>query len=534
MSAQPWFGTIATGLGDRTPGAEADVQTVHAINQRIFETSLDLILVVDKRGTFVRVSPSAAAILGYGPAEMVGRSAREFLHPDDLDNTRNEMRLARRGRETRNFECRYIHRDGHDVPLSWTGVWSEPEQQHFFIGRDMTELKAAEQRLRQAQKIEAIGQLTGGIAHDFNNVLAVIIGNLELLEPDIGAIHEGRAILGDALEAAKLGADLTRRLLAFARQQQLQPRRVQLNGIVSGAASLLRRTLGPQIEISAALADDLWPVTVDPVQLESSLINLATNARDAMPRGGQLSFATANRHLDADYAAMHAELAPGDYAMIEISDTGMGMTPDVAARIFEPFFTTKEAGKGTGLGLSTVFGFLKQSAGHVNVYSEVGRGTTFRLYLPRAASGDASEKPAPPSRAVGGSETILVVDDNAAMRRVVRAQLGELGYRVLEADAPAAALDLLAHEAVDLLFSDIAMPGGVSGIELAQRALAAWPRLKVVLSSGFAPARRERDAAGLVHVPLLNKPYDREEIARVLRQALDGAEPNRRGSAPPG
>jgi len=422
-----------------------DEQKINAINQRIFDTCLDLILVVDRRGNFVRVSPSARAIIGYDPVELIGRSARDILYPADLDNTREEMRLARRGRVMRNFQCRYVHRDGHVVPLSWMGVWSEPEQEHFFIGRDMSDHAAVEQRLRQAQRMDAVGQLTGGMAHDFNNLLGIIIANLDLLRDSAKLDPEQREMLGDAVEAALRGADLTRRLLAFARRQPLQPERVEINDLVSNIVTLLARTLGERIPIRVNLAAGLWSVLVDPAQLEASLVNLATNARDAMPGGGELTITTANRVIDAEYAAAYAELLPGDYVMIEVSDTGAGIPPEIMARVFEPFFTTKEPGKGTGLGLSMVFGFVKQSGGHINVYSEPGKGTTFRLYLRRA---DAGEAPAPePPQALpeaGGSEAILVVEDNEGIRRAVRRMLTQLGYRVIEAENATEALEVLA------------------------------------------------------------------------------------------
>jgi len=512
------------GMGGDVSATPLDREAESAINQRIFETSLDLIVVVDRRGKLMRVSPSSIAILGYRPDEMVGRMGTEILHPDDLDNTRAEMRMARRGREMRNFECRYIHRDGHAVPLAWTGVWSEPEQQHFFIGRDISDRKQTEERLRQAQRMDAIGQLTGGMAHDFNNLLGVILGNLDLLR-GLGRLEpDQEELIGDAIDAATLGADLIRRLLAFSRRQPLQPQRIAVNDLVAEIVGLLGRTLGEHIPISVNLADDSWPVRVDPAQLEASLVNLATNARDAMPRGGRLIITTGNRHLDGDYAAAHAELVPGDYTMIEVSDTGTGIEAEIMARIFEPFFTTKEPGKGNGLGLSMVFGFVKQSGGHINVYSEPNAGTTFRLYLPREQQDAVIDAPprAEPDT-VGGSETILVVEDNATMRRVVRRQLIKLGYRVIEADRADTALELLEQEEVALLLSDIVMPGEMNGIELARIAMRCWPTLKIVLTSGFSEARLDGAGDPLAGIRLLSKPFRRADLARVLREILDPA-----------
>jgi two-component system, cell cycle sensor histidine kinase and response regulator CckA len=292
-----------------------------------------------------------------------------------------------------------------------------------------------------------------------------------------------------------------------------------VNKLVKDTVKLLRRLIGEDVQVELTLADGVWPVVVDPAQLEASLANLATNARDAMPHGGRLIITTANRNLDADYAAEHLDVVPGDYVMIEVTDTGSGMSAETMTRIFEPFFTTKEPGKGTGLGLSMVFGFLRQSGGHVNVYSEVGEGTTFRLYLPRDASAVVEAEPAATAAAPPGTgETILVVEDNPAMRRVTIRQLRELGYRILECERAAEALDVLQRERVDLLFTDIVMPGGLDGLELAHLAHERWPTLKIVLTSGFPQARV--DAGELGNLRLLSKPYHREELAAALREAL--------------
>ncbi len=287
--------------------------------------------------------------------------------------------------------------------------------------------------------------------------------------------------------------------------------------------SILGRTLGEQIPITVDLAPDVWSVRVDPAQLEASLVNLAMNARDAMPTGGRLTIRTANRVLDEDYASMHPEVTAGDYALIEVTDTGTGIPPKLLSRVFEPFFTTKEAGKGTGLGLSMVFGFVKQSGGHINVYSETSVGTTFRLYLPREqgtdAHADTAEIVAP---AVGGTETILLVEDNAAMRKVAHRQLTELGYRVMEADGAVAALEALERQSFALLFSDIVMPGQLTGIDLAQIATSRYPALKVLLTSGFPEARVTGNGNLPAGLRLLSKPYRRAELARALREILDG------------
>jgi len=505
--------------------SEHKLAAAQRINQRIFETTLDLILVVDRKGDIILVSPSSLALLGYRPEEMIGRSARGFLYPDDLDRTRNEMRLARRGRLMRNFESRYVHKDGRPVPLAWTGIWSDAEQQHFFIGRDMSERNAAEERLRRAQRLEAIGQLTGGIAHDFNNLLTVVIGNLDLLHGRLGADAKAAAFAETALNAALRGAALTHQLLAFARRQPLDAKVIDINARVAAVMALLQRTLGEQIEIATALAPDLWTALADPTQLESALVNLAINARDAMPGGGRLLIETENKQIDENYVAKNFDAAPGDYVMLSVSDTGTGMPAEIVARVFEPFFTTKPAGEGTGLGLSMVYGFVKQSQGHVQIYSEVGHGTSVRLYLPRAhKDADAAVEPSPTALPMArANERILAVEDNPDVRKVVVAQLDELGYRVIEAANGEAAIEIIENgEAFDLLFTDVVMPGGMNGYDLARAARRLRPGIKVLLTSGFpkAPGHSASGADEFRH--LLIKPYRRAELAAKIRAVLDG------------
>ena len=481
---------------------------------------------MDRQGTFIRVSPSAAVILGYRPDEMVGHSAAAFLYPDDLDSTRSEMRLARRGRQMRNFQCRYVHRDGRIVPLTWTGVWSEPDQQHFFIGRDMTEHVNLERQLRQAQKMEAIGQLTGGIAHDFNNILTVIIGMAELLSADVANDAELLPMVRAIDDAAARGAQLTQRMLSFARKQPLQARVIDLNEIVVRMTTMLQRTLGEDIAVKTALTADPWPAFADASQLEDVLLNLAVNARDAMPNGGQLLIETTNTHLDDHYALQNVEVAPGDYATVIVTDSGTGMSANVMEHAFEPFFTTKDVGRGTGLGLSMVYGFVKQSHGHVKIYSELGHGTSIRLYLPKAG-GLATAPTHAAADAIaahhGSGETILVVEDDAGARTVAVTILKSLGYCVLEAEDGKTALAALddAH-AIDLLFTDLIMPNGMSGFDLLRKAREQRPGLRALFTSGyskqFIEGRGEFDSS----VPLVSKPYRKQRLADAVRGALDG------------
>jgi len=504
-------------------------RTQKALNQeieerrRIFETSQDLILVTDTAGNFVQVSPSSMAILGYEPAEMIGHSAVEFIHPDDLDSTRNEMRSARRGHDMRNFDTRYVHKDGRAVMLSWMGTWSEPVRRHFFVGRDLTEKHAAEAQFRQAQKMEAVGQLTGGIAHDFNNILTVITGTVGILADAVADRPQLAAITKMIDEAAERGASLTKHLLAFARKQPLQPREVDVNALILETQKLLQPTLGEQIEIAPLLAADAWTALVDPGQLTTALLNLALNARDAMPAGGKLALETNNVYLDEGYANMHSEVTVGNYVMIAVSDTGSGIPAADLEKVFDPFFTTKEVGKGTGLGLSMVFGFVKQSNGHIKIYSEEGHGTTVKVYLPRATGlhQTTAELSASP-RIEGGHEVVLIVEDDALVRRYVITQIESLGYTTLEARNAAEALDAIGNAAtIDLLFTDVIMPGSMNGRQLVDEALKRRPSLKTLFTSGYtenAIVHHGRLDSGVL---LLAKPYRKSDLARMIRMALD-------------
>jgi PAS domain S-box-containing protein len=503
-------------------------RTQKALNQeieerrRIFETSQDLILVTDTAGNLVQVSPSSVTVLGYQPEEMIGRSAVDFIHPDDLDSTRAEMRAARRGLQMRNFETRYVHKDGQAVTLTWMGTWSEPVRRHFFVGRDLTEKRAAEARIRQAEKMEAIGQLTGGIAHDFNNILTVVTGTVGILAEAVADQPQLVAITKMIDEAADRGADLTRHLLAFARKQPLQPREVDVNSLVLETVKLLRPTLGEQIQIAPLLSQDAWTALVDPSQLSTAILNLALNARDAMPAGGKLVFETNNIYLDEGYASMHNEVVAGNYVMVAVGDTGSGIPASDLERVFDPFFTTKEIGKGTGLGLSMVFGFVKQSNGHIKIYSEEGHGTTVKVYLPRATGLDqTAEEVMESSQIVGGHEIVLVVEDDALVRRYVITQIESLGYVTLEASNAAEALDIIGSAtAIDLLFTDVIMPGHMNGRQLADEASRQRPSLKTLYTSGYtenAIVHHGRLDTGAL---LLTKPYRKADLARMIRKAL--------------
>ncbi len=398
-----------------------------------------------------------------------------------------------------------------------------PEGGFVLTVTDMTRRAQAEAVLREAQKMQAIGQLTGGIAHDFNNLLTVILGNLELARGKLDGTGALQTRLERAAWAAQRGATLTSQLLAFARKQPLAPAPIDLAAAMPELVPLLRRTLGEAIEIRYVETAGLWPAMADPTQLESAVLNLALNARDAMPEGGKLTIELANKVLDEDYAARSAEVAPGDYVMVAVSDTGHGMTPEVAARVFEPFFTTKPDGKGTGLGLAMVFGFVKQSGGHVKVYSEPGHGTTMRLYLPRAA-GVAAAQPRvrAPIELPRGGATVLVVEDDPAVREVAAAILDDFGHRVLQAEDGEEGLRVFgAHMGeIDLLLTDVVLPGRLRGRELAEQVAAVRPDVRILFMSGYTENSIVHHGRLDDGVQLIAKPFKREQLARKVAEVL--------------
>ncbi len=493
----------------------------------LLEAAPDAMVVVNEDGNIVLLNLQAERQFGYLRDELLGQSVTNLI-PEGFaerliaDGTRTKAEALAQQIGT-GIELSGQRKDGSEFPIE---IMLSPLESADGILvtaaiRNITERRNIEDQLRQAQKAEAIGNLTSGIAHDFNNMLGAIIGNLDLVTPLLAENEEGAQLLQEAMNAALSGAELIRRLLAFARHQPLRPRHILPNELITNTAQLLGRTLGENIDIVLDLAPDLWPVTVDGAQLEAALANLATNARDAMPGGGRLSIATTNEHLDAEYVAAHDELTQGDYVSIEVTDTGSGMSSEVAKHIFDPFFTTKAIGKGTGLGLSMVFGFIKQSGGHIEVHSERGNGAHFRLFLPRATTEDIAVevKPAVPR---GSGEAVLVVEDNPRLRPVVLRQLRLLGYRPIEADGPDAALAILENNKIDLLFTDIVVPGPNDGVTLARQTIDRWPTTKVVLTSGFSAVMLdERLGPRGAAVRLLSKPYRLADLASLLRQALD-------------
>ena len=505
---------------------------MRADRARLWALARDPFLVADRDGTWLAASPAWTDILGWSEAELIGRTSEWMEHPDDLAKTRGELAALAQGMPTARFENRFRAKDGSYRNFSWTAV---PENNLIYcVARDVTEQRAharaladAEDALRQAQKMETLGQLTGGVAHDFNNLLQIVTGNLELLQRDL---PEDQARLRRAADNAMAGAEraalLTQRLLAFSRRQPLAPERIDPNRLVSGMSDLLNRTLGETIEVETIQSARIWPVEIDVNQMENALLSLAVNARDAMPDGGKLTIEVANTHIDEDYAAQEAEVSPGQYVLISVSDTGQGMDEDVLSHAIEPFFTTKEVGRGTGLGLSMVYGFIKQSGGHIRVYSERGHGTTVKIYLPRFYGPLPDNDTGTVSRATpvcGSDETVLVCEDDDKVRAYTVDVLKELGYRVMEADNGAAALQALetASEPIDLLFTDVILPGGMTGADIAQQARAQQPGLRILFATGYA-----RNA--IIHhgrldpgVELLTKPFTYAELATKVREMLD-------------
>ena len=391
------------------------------------------------------------------------------------------------------------------------------------------ELEEANEKLRQSQRMEALGQLTGGVAHDFNNLLTIVLGNLEIVQRRAADEPRVRQAAEHATQGAQRAATLTRRLLAFSRRQPLQPRAIDVNSLVAGMSELLRRSLGERVVVDVVLAGGLWKTEVDPAELENALLNLAVNARDAMPEGGRLTIETGNTHLDDAYAAAHTDVTPGQYVVICVSDTGSGIAPDVLSRVFEPFFTTKGVGEGTGLGLAQVYGFVKQSGGHVKVYSETEgdhRGTTVKIYMPRLAREERPSAPAPlaatPARQPEGGRRVLVVEDDADVRRYSAAAVTELGHRIEEAEDAEQALALIDRDrGFDLLFTDIGLPGRMNGRALADAARAVIPDLRVLFTSGYAPNAMLEEVRLEPGVLLLSKPFTQDALAAKLAQAFE-------------
>ncbi|UWR21834.1 PAS domain S-box protein [Sulfitobacter sp. S190] len=503
-----------------------------AVLHAIMDAAVDAMIVSDQAGTILRVNTAAADLFEYGADEMVSQSVN-ILMPTALAELHDEFMATHVRTGERKIigigrDVEGVRKGGSVFPLHLSVGRAEYAGQYLFVAilHDLTHRKATEQALARSQRLDAIGQMTGGIAHDFNNLLTVIVGNLELLEmraPD----PKQAPLIKDALEAAEMGADLTSRLLVFARRSNLKPVHTDLRDLCRDTLKLLKRTLGTMYEVKTDFADRVDPVMVDPVQLQSALMNLAFNARDAMENGGELLVSIANVTIDDTYMAQETDIGPGDYVRLSVSDNGDGMSLEAQRRAFEPFFTTKSHRGGTGLGLAMVYGFVRQSGGHVTLYSELGLGSSFALYFPAARQEpsdierEADGLHTPPR---GRGQTVLVVEDNARVRKLSIERVRDLGYTTLEAEnGDAAYALLLSGTQVDVVFSDLVMPGALNGFDLAKRIAKEFPALKVLLTSGYASDVVTGAMDGDHSYSILHKPYRQTELAQRLYALLAGS-----------
>ncbi len=507
--------------------AESAVRESAAQLRLITDNLPVLVTYLDSELRYIFLNKTAERWYDRPQAELIGRRIGEILSPENFAKIKPHLEAALAGTsqafevtidypdgKTRDIEVRHVLQRGPD---------GEP-QGLLNLALDITDRRAIQEQLQQAQKMQTVGQLTGGVAHDFNNLLGVIIGNLELMTETLPEDDPNRPLVQSAMDAGLRGADVTHRLLAFSRKQSLAPEVKNLNDLISGLVTLLARLLGETIEIETDLDRELWSIEVDPHQMESALINLAVNAGHAMPSGGRLTLKASNAQLDLHQTARFEDMVPGRYACLEVSDTGEGMTAAVAEQAFEPFFTTKDVGQGSGLGLSMVYGFVKQSGGDVEIDSRVGQGTTVRMYFPVVLAADADDHPGGPVPAPPGGPraTILVVEDDPALRPLAVSMLENLGYDVLAAEDAGSALAAAAEApAIDLLFTDVALPNGKSGVDLALELKKNLPRLKVLYTSGYADGVGSRVQSFPEGFDLVSKPYRKSELGLRVRTALE-------------
>jgi PAS domain S-box-containing protein len=495
---------------------------------RIFTLSADILAVVDERGSLLSLNPAWTQVTGRPSGFRSGTVLFDLVHADDLTAARAAFApgpAAADGAATP-VETRLRKADGGEARVAWRVVKLPETGMFYAIGRDVTHERAREDQLRQSQKMEVVGQLTGGIAHDFNNLLTIIVGSLELLQRDFaGQDQKASRRIEAALEGGRRATALTHRLLAFARRQPLAPKTLEVNRLVTGMSEILHRVLDEHIALELVCAAGLWRVKADGHQLENAILNLAVNARDAMPGGGHLTIETQNAILDEDYAAAESEVRPGQYVMIAVTDTGTGMTPDVAAKVFEPFFTTKPVGHGTGLGLAQVYGFIKQSQGHVKIYSEPGEGTTVKLYLPRlhgAEVPEAAPRPEPAWEGENRDETILVVEDEPAVRDFTAEVLREYGYNVILAENAEAALPTIeSPQRIDLLFTDVVLTGPMNGRQLAETFVTQRANVPVLFTTGYTRNAIIHNGRLDEGIAFLGKPFSATALARQVRKLLD-------------
>jgi PAS domain S-box-containing protein len=526
------YGAITRDISERTAlhdRLSASEQRLRSLVDTVLDTLVDGLVIIDRTGTIQVFNRACETLFGYTAAEAVGQNVK-MLMPSAFQREhdrylKNYLDTGIRRIIGQPREVPGRRKDGSTFPMHIAVGETLSGGEPIYVGviHDLTERNRTESELRQAQKMEALGQLTGGIAHDFNNILMVILANVDTILEDESAAPAIRDRTGQIDRAAQRAAELTRQLLAFSRKQPLQPRPTNLNDIVAATVRLIRRTLSEAITVETVLAPELWTASVDPTQLESALVNLCINARDAMPGGGRLVLATANATLDEGYVAANPDVAAGAYVLVTITDTGTGIAPENLDKVFEPFFTTKEVGRGTGLGLSMVYGFIKQSQGHIRIESELGRGTTIRLHLPRldGTPGDAPP-PARDAALAGGNERILVVEDDAQVRNGVVRQLRSLGYAVDEAADGTAGLAAFAAASppYDLLLTDVVMPGALGGKSLADEVERRWPGTPVVFMSGYTEEAITHEGRLEPGVHLLAKPFRKRDLARMIRAVL--------------
>ncbi len=529
VDGKRYFSGILHDLGERNR-IQSELTRQWSIFETVFNNVPNALIIADASLRITLCNAAVARLFGSTPGEFVGRSLADvYATPGDYERVRDAFATPGQQR-LEPLVAGYRHSDGATFPGETIGAQivaqGNPRPVEatglLILIRDVSRDLEQQMALHKAQRMEAFGQLTGGIAHDFNNLLTVIMGNHELLEMRLEDA-KNRMLLRRAQEAAEMGARLTARLLTFARRRQLETIVLDLNDQVIGMAELLRRTLGEHVDVNTVLKPRLWHVSADPSEIENAILNLAINARDAMPKGGKLIIETDNVTLD-DEAARSRGLGAGDWVSLAISDTGIGMPPDVLQRVFEPFFTTKAPGKGTGLGLSGVYGFVRQLGGSVAIESTIGAGTRVSILLPRAdgpiaAAGAGPERETIP---LSAGERVLLVEDNTDVRQVTRTRLEDLGYVVVEAGCGSDAVDILnSGQAVDIVFSDVVMPGGMSGFDVCRWVRENQPRTRLLLASGFAEKALEQQEVPVADVEILRKPYDRGDLARALRRALD-------------
>jgi PAS domain S-box-containing protein len=539
FSHTPVFGNDGNVLGvfgvcvettARVASEQAVLATAERERTRLFEMTRDLFGVATFDGRLLSVNPAWSKQLGRSDEFLLSTPFSEIIHPEDLEETGEVVKAMIAGNPVHQFHVRLLRADGTPMAFAWSAVPEGPGSDIFYtVGRDITEevasasaLARAQAALVQSQKMEALGNLTGGVAHDFNNLLQVVAGNLQLLGKDVSGNEKAERRISNAMAGVNRGANLASQLLAFGRRQPLDPKVVDIGKLVRRMDEMLQRSIGEGIEIETITSGGLWNSLVDPGHVENALLNLVINSRDAMDGFGKLTIEVGNAYIDDTYAERHDDAQPGQYVVLSVTDTGSGMPSHVLDKVFEPFFSTKSEGKASGLGLSMVYGFVKQTGGHVRVYSEVGEGTTVKMYLPRSMQAEDFEAERDDLPIVGGTETILVAEDDEGVRATAVELLQELGYKVLKAPDASAALSIIQSGIpIDLLFTDVVMPGPLKSVDLVKKISETMPEIGVLFTSGYTENSIVHGGRLDAGVQLLSKPYSRVQLARKIRNAID-------------